>query len=105
MQPYLFLERSFKNLTKQSDDLYHAPESLLYQNKAKWRKLGAAAALIGGVLLWFKDFPRNVVPYAFCVVLAGLFLFYIYRFISYQVAVARRRPPQMDRKGAVSDEN
>ena len=101
----VFLEGSFSNLRKQSQELLNAPESLQYKKLSTLRLGVGFAAAIGGFLLYQKDFARNIIPYSFCAVLAALFIFFIYKFIKYQLAVSRRRPPQMNRKGAASDEN
>ena len=101
----LFLEHSFSTLRKQSPELSTAPESLAYKSKRGLRMGAAFVAAAAGYFLWKEDFARNMIPYSFCAVLAALFIFFIYKYIQYQLAISRRRPPQMDRKGASSDEN
>ena len=101
---HLFLRRSFKNLTSQSRELRVSPEAVRYRKRETLRLFGAVLALAGGLGLCAADLPNNLIPYGYCVFVAALFFFYIYGFIRFQLDVAKRRPPQMDRKGAASDE-
>ena len=101
----LFLEHSFSTLRKQSPELEAAPESMAYKSKWGMRMCAAFGGAGLGGWLRYKDLANNLIPYSYCAILAALFVFFIYGFIKYQLAVSRRRPPQMDRKGAASDEN
>ena len=99
------LARSFRNLTAQSETLNVSPEAARYRRGKIPRLLSAILAVFLGLILCTADLADSRIPYGFCILLAGLFMCYIYRFITFQLDVAMRRPPQMNRKGAQSDEN
>ena len=100
----LFLNRSFKNLVSQSRELEISAGAAKFKKGKTLRTLIAVAALVAGLGFYALEPANNLLPYAFCVLLAVIFFFYIFNFIRFQLAVASRRPPQMDRKGASSDE-
>ena len=83
--------------------LFSAP-SQRYQDKTKWRVLSGAAGIVIGVLLRLFFHTKVWLCCGFCVVLAGLFCWFIYEYIQFQLAIARRRPRHFNRKGAASDE-
>ena len=53
-----------------------------------------------GFLLMATEPASNIVPYVFCILMAGYLIWLIIRFIRFQLEVSRRRPPQFNKKGA-----
>jgi DNA-directed RNA polymerase subunit RPC12/RpoP len=99
-----FLENAFRDTTDQSRALLFSAPSQRYQDKTKWRVLSGAAGIVIGVLLRLFFHTKVWLCCGFCVVLAGLFCWFIYEYIQFQLAIARRRPRHFNRKGAASDE-
>ena len=100
----LLLSGSFSRLLSNAPELQNTPEAAQYKGKKKiWTALSVIMCLIGFALAAIEP-ARNAVPYAFCILLAVLLIIHIASYIKMQMALARRRPPQMNRKGAASDE-
>lgn len=98
-----FLEHSFRSTVDQSMALRFSRPSQRYQKKKKWRIACAVIALIGALLLQKARAYQTLSCCVFCALLAVLFCFFISDYIHFQLAIARRRPPQFNRKGAASD--
>lgn len=99
-----FLEHSFCSTVDQSRVLTFSRPSQRYRRKRKWRIACAVISLIGARLLQKAHAAQTISCCAFCILLAGLFCCFISDYIHFQLAIARRRPPQFNRKGAASDE-
>ena len=101
----LVLHNSFHNLTAQSEELAVSPEVALYKRHRNRRVFLTVAFLFFGIAFMVMDLPHDIAAYLYCGLLAVVFVLRIRRFIKFQLEVAKRRPPQMNRKGAQSDEN
>ena len=100
----LILRASFRRLIAQSKALARSPEAARYK---RWQKKGfilAFVVLFLGVVFYALDLANNLYAYGFCALADLLLIFFILKYISFQLDVAKRRPPQMNRKGALSDE-
>ncbi|MBQ7638215.1 MAG: hypothetical protein IJS90_04880 [Clostridia bacterium] len=100
----IFLNVSFNRLVGQSKELRISPEAVAYKKHNVLRIVVSAVCVFIGFIMTAAEPAHNVVPYTFCILMAALFIFFIVKFIRFQLSVAKRRPPQMDRKGAASDE-
>lgn len=99
-----FLEHAFNTLTDQSRALLFARPSQRYLEKRTLRMACAVASVVGAVLLRIGCPTKTLPCSAFCMGLAALFCYFIFEYIQLQLAIASRRPPHFNRKGAASDD-
>lgn len=66
--------------------------------------LTAVVALIG-LIIGFVDPAFNIISYGGCLAMAGMLFVNMFSHIRFQVNIAKRRPPQFNKKGAAYDEN
>ena len=57
-----------------------------------------------GMVVAFMDLAYNVYSYLLCFVMAAELFYLMVRHIRFQADIAKRRPPQFNKKGAEYDE-
>ena len=100
----LLLRRSYKNMIGNHKELEFSAEGVKYKRFDAARAVVVILALIVGSWMMVTKPASNFGPYCFCIAAAVVFFLYLFHFIRFQLSVAKRRPPQMNRKGAASDE-
>ena len=79
-------------------------EAKRFDKHSTLRTLIVTAAVVIGIIASIVDFAYNIWSYLLSFLLAGLLFWLMIRHIRFQVAIAKRRPPQFNKKGAEYDE-
>ena len=101
----LILHRNFNGAAGPGTGLENTHEVKRF---VKWDRVWNALiiiSLIGAVIAAIADFAYNMISYSLSFVLAAELFVQMFRHIRFQVAIAKRRPPQFNKKGAAYDEN
>lgn len=102
---YLVLKINFSRTVTKENGLLDTEEAKRFKKKDKWRTLAVIAAAVLGGLIAYADLAYNVPTYLMCMLLAGVLFYVMCSHIRFQAEIAKRRPPQFNKKGAASDEN
>ena len=84
--------------------LDQSEEAKRFEKHSALRALIVIAAVIIGVIAAIMDFAYNIWSYLLSFLLAGILFWLMILHIRFQVAIAKRRPPQFRKKGAEYDE-
>ena len=98
------IDRAYQALIRQNSELEKTPEAARFVKGSVWRYGLCSAAAFIGLVLRLSEPAYNFGPYAFCILMAGMLIWFIFRFIRFQLDVSRRRPPQFNKKGVSADE-
>lgn len=99
------LRANFRRTVNPRTGLDQTEEAKKFLKRDNLRLLGVIATVIAGAVVAYKDPAYNIVSYLSCLAVAAELFYMMYRHIRFQVAIAMRRPPQFNKKGAQSDEN
>ncbi len=98
------LERNFNRVAGAGSGLQNTPEAKAFQKHAGLRYLMVIFTVVLGMVVAFMDLAYNVYSYLLCFVMAAELFYLMVRHIRFQADIAKRRPPQFNKKGAEYDE-
>lgn len=100
----IILRKNYRSVVNPSTGLDKTEEAKKFSKHDKRRLLLIIISCVLAILLAFADVAYNYISYGASLFI-GLELFYMmYCHIRFQVEIARRRPPQFNKKGAYTDE-
>ncbi len=98
------LKKNYDAVVNPETGLDQTPEAQQFQKHDHIFWLLAIISIIGGLVLAFMDLAHNLISYGVSFVLAIELFVNMIRHIRFQTAIAKRRPPQFNKKGAAYDE-
>lgn len=101
----VILHLNYKNVLKNNPELVGTPEVKRFKKPELFLLILGCIGVVGGFAVVFLDFAYNIVTYSVCLLLAGILFLMMFVHIRFQVNIAKRRPPQFNKKGAQYDEN
>lgn len=101
----LVLRHSFKNAVNPETGLDKTEEAVRFKKHDTIRLVIALISAVIGLIVARTDPAYNVISYGMCVALAAELFYMMIAHIRFQADIAKRRPPQFNKKGASSDEN
>lgn len=100
----LILRVNYASVVPTGSELEKTEENTRFQKHEGLRIAFVIFSVIGGLFAAFQDFAFNYISYAISFLLAAELFWLMFRHIRFQVAIAKRRPPQFNKKGAEYDE-
>ena len=98
------LRKTYNAVVNPSTGLDKTPEAQQFQKYETLRSVIVIVSVILGLIAAYMDFAYNVYSYALTFVMAAELFWLMIRHIRFQVNIAKRRPPQFNKKGAEYDE-
>ena len=99
------LRKNYRDVVNPETRLQGTPEARKFEKRDNRRLIMVVVSCIIAAVIAYTDPAYNYISYGASLFL-GIELFYImFCHIRFQVAIARRRPPQFGKKGAMYDEN
>ena len=100
----MVLRHNFKGVAGAGTGLENEPETIQFNKWDKVWNVIIIISLILALIVAFMDVAYNVISYAISFALGAELFLQMFRHIRFQVAIAKRRPPQFNKKGAEYDE-
>lgn len=101
----IILRFNYKNVVNPESGLDATEEAKQFQKKEKIRYVIIGISVFAALVVAYLDLAYNAITYLVCILLAGELFWMMYRHIRFQVEIAKRSPPQFNKKGAAYDEN
>lgn len=104
MAGFVTLNRNHDRAVNPESGLDKTEEAKRFEKWEWLRALIVIASFIAGVVVFFLDPAYNVISYSLCFLMAAELFVLMIQHIRFQIAIAKRRPPQFNKKGAEYDE-
>ena len=101
----IILSATFSGVVNEKTGLIKTEEAQRFKKRDKWRKLILIVSAALGLLVAYLDVAYNIITYLCCIVMACELFWIMIAHIRFQADIAKRRPPQFNKKGAAYDEN
>ena len=101
----IILRKTFKNTVNKSTGLIDTEEAERFIKRDRWRVVLLILCIAAGVAVAVMDLAFNWITYLCCLVQAGVLFYCMITHIRFQAEIAKRRPPQFEKKGAEYDES
>ncbi len=102
---YVVLRLNFNNTVNEKTGLIKTEEAKRFKKHEAWRMFFVIISVVGGFALSIADLAYNWISYLGCLVLAAVLFWVMLSHIRFQAEIARRKPPQFNKKGAAYDES
>lgn len=99
----IILQKNFQAVVNPSTGLDKTPEAQKFEKHKALRSLLVIASVIIGGTVAFMDLAYNIISYSLSFLLAAELFWLMIRHIRFQSDIAKRRPPQFNKKGAEYD--
>lgn len=100
----IVLRAGYKNAVNPQTGLNSTEEAKRFKKQEKWRALAVIISVAAAVVTAYIDPAYNIISYLGCLILAGELFWIMLSHIRFQAEIAKRRPPQFNKKGASYDE-
>ena len=100
----IVLRVSFSNAVNPLTGLDQTEEAKRFKKNGKWRALAVVISVAAAVVTAYFDPAYNIISYLGCLILAGELFWLMLSHIRFQAEIAKRQPPQFNKKGAAYDE-
>ena len=101
----LLLRRNFRIAVNKETGLIDTDEAKRFKKRDKIRLIVMIVSAVAGALLSYADLAYNVFTYLGCFLMAAELFYFMICHIRFQAEIAKRQPPQFQKKGAAYDEN
>lgn len=101
----IILRAGFNNAVNPLTGLDQTEEAKRFKKSGKWRALAVVVSFAAAVVTAYLDPAYNIISYLGCLILAGELFWLMLSHIRFQAEIAKRQPPQFNKKGAAYDEN
>ena len=100
----IILRVAFNNAVNPQTGLDSTEEAKRFKKRGKWRVLAVVISVAAAVVTAYLDPAYNIISYLGCLILAGELFWIMLSHIRFQAQIAKRQPPQFNKKGAAYDE-
>lgn len=101
---FITLKITFRGVVNEESGLIRTEEAQRFIKQDRWRMVLVIVSAVLAFVTAYLDPAYNVISYLGCLVIAVEFFLIMLSHIRFQSEIAKRRPPQFNKKGAAYDE-
>ncbi|MBQ3264906.1 MAG: hypothetical protein IJH07_03925 [Ruminococcus sp.] len=100
----IILHVAFNRVVNEETGLNKTEEAVRFKKRDIWRRILVIVSAVIAFVTAFIDPAYNIISYAGCLLMAAQLFWIMLSHIRFQAEIAKRRPPQFNKKGAAYDE-
>ena len=100
----VILRVCFNNAVNEETGLIHTEEAQRFKKHGKWRVMAVVVSFAVAIVTAYLDPAYNIISYLGCLILAIELFWLMLSHIRFQAEIAKRQPPQFNKRGAAYDE-
>ena len=101
---WIILRAAYHNAVNDETGLNKTDEAASFKKRDRWRSIAVIVSAVIAFIVAFIDPAYNIISYSGCILMAGELFWIMLSHIRFQAQIAKRRPPQFNKKGAAYDE-